>query len=69
MKKEEYISFTIAPYCLVTLLLALDNNGIKRFYITQEDDDLMVRIPKEHLHKIVYPCLKDMDIICVGKGN
>lgn len=56
--EREYVSFTITPYCLPTLLLAMDNNGIKSFAITQSDNDLMVRIPKNHLENIVYPHMR-----------
>lgn len=44
--RETYIDFTVAPYALVDVLLALDNNGIKDFAITKEDNDLHIRIPK-----------------------
>ena len=44
--RETYIDFTVAPYALVDVLLALNNNGIKDFAITKEDNDLHIRIPK-----------------------
>lgn len=49
--KETYIDFTVAPYALVDVLLALDNNGIKNFSITKEDGDLHIRISKSHFAK------------------
>jgi len=54
IREEEYITFGIAPYCLAKLLLALHQQKIYDFWITQSDDDLYVRIPKSHLEKIVY---------------
>ena len=51
---EEYVSVSIAPYCLANLLLALHNSNIKRITITQEDNELVVRIPVKHLNDIVY---------------
>jgi len=53
--EEKYIDFIIAPYCLAKLLWTLELNKIEIFYITQVDNDLMVRIPKSHLQKIIYP--------------
>lgn len=53
-KEETYIDFIIAPYCLGKLLLALDSCNISIFYITLVDNDLMVRIPKSHLNKVIY---------------
>ncbi len=54
IREEEYITFGIAPYCLAKLLLALHQQEICNFWITQCDDNLYVRIPKSHLEKIVY---------------
>jgi len=64
MKEERYIDFIIAPYCLGELLLALDNCDISIFYITLVDNDLMVRIPKSHLEKVVHHVVskEEMDL-------
>lgn len=68
--EEQYIDFIIAPYCLAKLLWALDLNKIYLFYITQVDDDLMVRIPKSYLEKIVYPPRPSKGEICSpNKGD
>ena len=52
---DSYIDFKVASYCLPKLFLALDSSGIKEFAITQEDNDLHIRISKNLLVKLVYP--------------
>lgn len=52
MKEERYVDFLVAPYCLVDLFLAFDNNNIKDFAITKEDNDLHIRIKVSHLEDI-----------------
>lgn len=47
--EKEFITLVVAPYALPKLLLALYNEGIKRVSVTQEDDNLEVRISKEDL--------------------
>ncbi len=51
-KEETYIDFGIAPYAIVSILLMLDNAGIKNYFITQEDRDLHIRIPKSELEEL-----------------
>ena len=46
---KNYISIKIAPYCIKKLLLALSNEGINKITITQEDNDLIVRIDTDDL--------------------
>lgn len=53
-KDKEYIDFGITPYALPMILLVLDNEGIKQYFITQEDNDLHIRIDKDYLFKNVY---------------
>lgn len=53
-KEETYVTFGIAPYCLAKLLLAMHQQNIYDFWLTQIDDNLFVRIPVSHLEKIVY---------------
>ena len=67
MEDERYISFIVAPYCLAKLLLSLDISGIYDFAITQVDNDLMVRIPRSYLEKIVYPPKKSGLEQCEGE--
>lgn len=67
MEDERYISFTIAPYCLAKLLWSLNISGIYDFAITQVDNDLMVRIPRNHLEKVVYPPKNSGLENCVGE--
>lgn len=64
---EEYVTFSIAPYCLAKLLLALHNSKINNYAITQEDNNLVVRIAIEELERIVYPINKNpQDYGCKG---
>ena len=65
-KEETYIDFLVSDYSLPRVLYALDNNGVKNFAITLEDDDLHIRIPKSHLEKVVYPKIKSGDSCCCG---
>ena len=51
---KEYIDFGITPYALPMILLALHNAGIYQYFITQEDNDLHIRIEKDYLFKKVY---------------
>lgn len=60
---KEYIDFTVVPYALADVLLALNNCGIKDFAVTKEDNDLHIRIDKEKVEKAVYPCLKGIDFL------
>ena len=53
-KEKTYIDFGIAPYALPMILLALHNAGIYQYFITQEDNDLHIRIEKDYLFKKVY---------------
>jgi hypothetical protein len=48
------------------LLLALDTSNIKKFAIIKEENDLHVRIPVNHLRKIVYHTT-DMDTSVCAK--
>ena len=54
MNNKEYIDFGIAPYALPMILLALYNSKVYNFFITQEDNDLHIRIDKDYLFKVVY---------------
>lgn len=51
---DKFIDFSIAPYCLAQLLLALYNSGLRDFAITLEDNDLHVRINKRLVENVVY---------------
>jgi len=55
MNEKEYIDFGIAPYALPMILLTLHNAGIYQYFITQEDNDLHIRIDKDYLFRTVYP--------------
>lgn len=57
-KEETYIDFLVSDYSLPRVLYALDNNGVKDFAVTLEDNDLHIRISKSHLQKVIYPELK-----------
>lgn len=63
---ETYIDFMVSDYSLPRVLYALDNNGVKDYAVTLEDDDLHIRIPKSHLQKVVYPKAKIEDSHCCG---
>lgn len=54
MTSKEYIDFGITPYALPMVLLALHNQEIYEYFITQEDNDLHIRIEKDYLFKKVY---------------
>lgn len=56
---ETYIDFMVSDYSLPRVLYALDNNGVKDYAVTLEDNNLHIRIPKSHLQKVVYPELKE----------
>lgn len=58
-KMETYIDFMVSDYSLPRVLYALDNNGVKDYAVTLEDNDLHIRIPKSHLQKVIYPELKE----------
>ena len=65
---KEYIDFGITPYALPMILLALHNAGIYQYFITQEDNDLHIRIEKDYLFKKVYH-IKDKLEECEGVNN
>jgi hypothetical protein len=66
-KMNEYITFSIAPYCLAKLLLALHSSKINNFAITQEDNNLVVSVSVEELERIVYPINRNpQDCGCKG---
>lgn len=54
VKDKEYIDFPVSPYALADVLLALDNEGIKEYWVTKEDNDLHIRIEKDCLREKVY---------------
>lgn len=68
-KLETYIDFMVSDYSLPRVLYALDNNGVKDYAVTLEDDDLHIRIPKSHLQKVIYPKVEIEDSCCCGVDN
>ena len=52
--ENKYIDFTVAPYALTSVLLALSNNGVHTLAVTKEDNQLLIRIDNEVLHEAVY---------------
>ena len=66
IEKETYIDFMVSDYSLPRVLYALDNNGVKDYAVTLEDDDLHIRIPKSHLQNVIYPKIKSEDSCCCG---
>jgi hypothetical protein len=70
MENKEYIDFGIAPYALPSILLALHNAKVYQFFVTQEDNDLHIRIDKDYLFRTVYPIKDDPQEIGVNcNGN
>jgi hypothetical protein len=63
---NEYITFSIAPYCLANLLLAFYNSKINDFAITQEDNNLVVSVSVEELRRVVYPIKNNNCCNCKG---
>lgn len=59
--EEEIVDFVIAPYALADVILALHNSGVREIYVTMNDDDIVIRIPKDKLEKAVYD-IKDSGI-------
>ena len=49
---KEYVDFEIAPYSIVKVLLMLYRAKIYQYSITQEDNNLHIRISVEYLEKI-----------------
>lgn len=61
--ENEYINFKITPYALAHVLNALNICKIYNYIITLEDDDLVIRIQKKEIKKIVYK-IKDKEYLC-----
>lgn len=53
--EDKFISFTVAPYCLPKLLLALYQNNIFDFSMTKQNNDLCVSVSVDNLERLVYP--------------
>ena len=64
--KKEYIDFGIAPYALPMILLALHNAGIEQYFITQEDNDLHIRINADYLFDNVYHVKSELEEFELG---
>ena len=68
MKKNDYIRFNVATYALPLVLCALNNSGVDRITITQEDNRLVISIDADYLENICYG-RKVNDIECDGVNN
>lgn len=64
MENKEYINVCVVSYALADTLLALNNCGVKEIYITKCDNDIHIRISKEHLEKAVYGTLDTLPNKC-----
>lgn len=54
MKDKEYIDFMVIPYALPKVLLALNDEGVKDITVTQQDNDLHIRLDKDDVEEVVY---------------
>ena len=52
MFDKEYVSITVANYALVEVISALSSGGIREYAITQEDNDLVLRISVDKLSQL-----------------
>jgi len=69
MKDETYVTFIVAPYALAHLFRAFELSKIKHFFVTLEDDNLVVRIPNSHLDRIACPAAFKGELCSPPKGD
>ena len=66
MASKEYIDFGITPHALPMIVLALHNAEIYEYFITQEDNDLHIRIDKDYLFRKVYHTKNRLEEVNLG---
>lgn len=59
LNSKQYIDFSVTPYALPRVLLALFNEGIKDINVTQEDNDLHIRLDADYVKEIIYKLKKE----------
>ena len=51
----DYIDFSISSWCLPKLMLALNNDNIYEYTITEEDNNLHICIRRDVVERAAYP--------------